>query len=75
MLNPAEDYSPATSYEEGLRRAARAWGVQEEYWDVFGNKHVADAEIERSILRSMGFQPDSLASLNDAIRRRADLEL
>ncbi len=74
MLNPAEDYSPATSYEEGLRRAARAWGVQEEYWDVFGNKHSADAEIERSILRSMGFQPDSLANLNHAIRRRADLE-
>ena len=74
MRTPAEDFSPATTYEEALRRAARVWGVQEEYWDVFGNRHIADAEIERSILRSMGFQPDSLASLNDAIGRRADLE-
>ena len=48
----------------------RAWGVQEEYWDVFGNKHSADAEIERSILRSMGFQPDSLVNLNHRNSRK-----
>jgi 4-alpha-glucanotransferase len=74
MRTSAELYSPATSYDEALRRAARAWGVQEEYWDIFGNRHVADSDIQRSILSSMGFQPDSLENLNAAIRRRADLE-
>jgi 4-alpha-glucanotransferase len=74
MRTSAEPYSPATNYEEALRRAALVWGVQEEYWDIFGNRHVADSDIQRSILSSMGFQPDSLENLNGAIRKRADLE-
>ena len=56
MRTSAENYSPATSYEEALRRAARVWGVQDEYWDILGNRHVADPDIQRSILRSMGFE-------------------
>ena len=56
---PPRTYSPATTYEEALRRAARVWGVQEEYWDILGNAISPMPEIERSILRSMGFKPDS----------------
>ncbi|HYP05960.1 MAG TPA: 4-alpha-glucanotransferase [Bryobacteraceae bacterium] len=74
MRTPLEDLSPANSYDEALARAARAWGVQDEYWDIFGQRHVTNAGVQRSILDSMGFRPDTVESLNDAIRRRADLE-
>ena len=74
MRTSVENYSPATSYDDALRRAARVWGIQDEYWDIWGNRHVAEPDVQRSILRSMGMNPDSLESLNEAIRRRADLD-
>lgn len=74
MRTSVENYSPATDYDEALRRAARAWGIQDEYWDIWGNHHLAEPDVQRSILRSMGFDPDSLETLNAAIRRRAELD-
>src|SRR4051794_21311683 len=74
MPNSVEIYAPAATYEEALRRAARAWGVEDEYWDIWGNRHVAEPEVQRSILQSMGFEPASLQGLNAAIQRRHDLD-
>ena len=74
MPTSVEDYSPAQTYEEALRRAARAWGIQDEYWDIFGKRHIAGPEIQRAILSSMGFASDSLENLNAAVRRRGELE-
>ena len=74
MRTSVANYSPATGYDDALRRAARVWGIQDEYWDIWGNRHVAEPDVQRSILRSMGMNPDSLESLNEAIRRRADLD-
>jgi hypothetical protein len=70
----AENHSPAKNYDEALRRVAQEWGVQNEYWDVFGERHIASSEIQRSILRSMGFEVDSLEQLNAASKRRAELD-
>lgn len=74
MPTSVETYSPAKSYDEALRRAANAWGVLPEYWDIFGKHHVTAPDVQRSILESMGFRPDSLENLNEAIRKRAELE-
>lgn len=70
----AENHLPAKNIDEALRRAAQAWGVQHEYWDVFGKRHIANSGIQRSILRSMGFAVDSLEDLNAASKRRAELD-
>jgi 4-alpha-glucanotransferase len=72
-MRTSVDYSPANSYEEALRRAALAWGVQDEYWDIFGNRHITPPEVQRTILNSLGFATDSLANLNQAIERCGDL--
>ena len=74
MPTRVENYSPVSVYEEALSRASGAWGIQPEYWDIFGNRHVADPDVQRSILRSMGFNPDSVETLNEALRLHADLE-
>jgi 4-alpha-glucanotransferase len=74
MRTPIENLSPADSVEEALRRAAAAWGVEAEYWDIFGTRHVTTPGVQRSILASMGFGTDSIENLNAAIRQRADLE-
>ena len=52
MATSAENYSPATTYDEALARAAAVWGVQAEYWDIFGNRHVTTPEVQSSILES-----------------------
>lgn len=68
-------YAPASTYDEALRRATRAWGVLDEYWDIFGIRHVTEPDVQRTILRSLGFCPDSVEQLNEAVRRRAELEI
>ena len=74
MATSAENYSPATTYDEALARAAAVWGVQAEYWDIFGNRHVTTPEVQSSILESLGFRSDSIDELNAAIRQRAELD-
>lgn len=74
MPTIADSFSPADSYDKALTRAANAWGVQEEYWDIFGKRHTTSPDVQRSILESMGFKTTSLEELNDAIRQRAQLE-
>ena len=48
--------------------------MEDEYWDIWGNRHIAEPEVQRSILQSMGFEPASLQGLNAAIQRRHDLD-
>jgi 4-alpha-glucanotransferase len=53
-----------------IENAARAWGVETEYWDIWGRQHHASVELETAILRSLGVDPGSSAALHDAIQRR-----
>lgn len=74
MQTRIEDYSPAVTYDDALRRAAQAWGVQDEYWDIWGKRHIADSDVQQSILRSIGFFPETLEGLNAALAKRQELE-
>jgi 4-alpha-glucanotransferase len=53
-----------------IEDAARAWGVETEYWDIWGRQHHASTELETAILRSLGVDTGSSAALHDAIQRR-----
>ncbi len=50
--------------------AARAWGIETDYWDIWGKQHHASPELETAILGSLGVDTRSSASLQDAIERR-----
>ena len=60
MANTAPD--PAA-----IEDAARAWGVETEYWDIWGQQHRASVELETAILRSLGVDTTSIAALGQAI--------
>jgi 4-alpha-glucanotransferase len=52
-----------------IENAARIWGVETEYWDIWGREHHASVELETAILRSLGVDTNSSASLREAIER------
>jgi len=54
-----------------IERAARAWGVETDYWDIWGGQHHASTELETAILRSLGVDMESRHSLDQAIERRS----
>jgi len=53
-----------------IERAARTWGVQTDYWDIWGKQHHASPELETAILRSLGVDTRSKDSLREAVERR-----
>jgi 4-alpha-glucanotransferase len=58
-----------------IENAARIWGVETEYWDIWGQQHHASTELESAILRSLGVDTGSSAALRDAILRREQRSL
>src|SRR5580658_865700 len=52
-----------------IENAARAWGVETEYWDIWGQQHHASTELEMAILRSLGVDTSSIVALGQAIER------
>jgi 4-alpha-glucanotransferase len=53
-----------------IENAARACGVETEYWDIWGRQHHASTELETAILRSLGVDTSSSVALGLAIERR-----
>ena len=52
-----------------LEQAAHRWGVQLDYYDTWGNHHVASDQTLIGILNSLGVATDSNAQVNAAIRQ------
>jgi 4-alpha-glucanotransferase len=63
-------FEHASSYEDALHRAAAEWGVEREFWDIFGNYHVAPADTEARILGSLGVDVSSQDTVEEARMRR-----
>jgi len=57
-------------YLEKLGEAADLWGVERDYWDIFGQRHFASHEVLRAILGSLGVDASTAESLDAAIRDR-----
>ena len=53
-----------------LEQAARAWGVETEYWDVWGQHHRASPQVEAAILTSLGVDATSKSALDRALEER-----
>jgi 4-alpha-glucanotransferase len=57
-----------------LAQAAALWGVEAEYWDLFGERHVASGALLERILKSLGVDTSSEAALQNAIAARKAAE-
>jgi 4-alpha-glucanotransferase len=66
------DVTPAivTPDPVAIEAAARACGVETDYWDIWGRQHHASTELETAILRSLSVDPSSKTSLEAAMLRR-----
>jgi 4-alpha-glucanotransferase len=64
---------PGNHYEELLDRAARLWGIDPEYWDIWGRKHVTSVETKKAILRAMGVETGSAEAIEAAIAGRESM--
>lgn len=62
-------FVPSPTEEEALARTAAFFGIQSEYWDVRGVRHVAEAEVLRAILRAMGVDCSSRDTLDAAVEQ------
>ncbi len=54
-----------------LTAAAQAWGIDTEYWDVWGKQHHAAPQVKHAILESLGVDGVDGNSLNQALQDRA----
>src|SRR5260370_8950158 len=54
-----------------LTEAGQAWGVETEYWDIWGKQHRASARVAKAILQSLGVADDAGESLERAARERS----
>jgi 4-alpha-glucanotransferase len=57
-----------------LAQAAALWGVEAEYWDIFGERHVASGALLERILKSLGVDTSSEAALQNAVAARKAAE-
>ncbi len=56
------------SYEDALNHAAQQCGIEPEFWDIFGNRHVASTETKRTIVEALGMDAGSQAGIEGALR-------
>jgi 4-alpha-glucanotransferase len=54
---------------ENLDRLARLAGVEQEYWDIWGNHHPVDEAGMRAILAALGYPAEDEAAIAAAIAR------
>ncbi|HWQ52863.1 MAG TPA: 4-alpha-glucanotransferase [Bryobacteraceae bacterium] len=57
-------------YQQLLDRAARLWGIEPEFWDIWGNLHVASNEVKRSLLKGMGVDAETESGLEGSLQAR-----
>ncbi len=54
---------PPETSKDPIDRAALLYGIEPEYWDIWGRKHPTSRETKETILRAMGKDAGSAASL------------
>ncbi len=59
-------------YNDALGRAAELWGIEPQFWDIWGRLHVTSAETKQAILRAMGVAVDGAEQLEQAISHRRE---
>ncbi len=70
MTLPTMEFVPAQSYEESLDKAAETWGIEREFYDIFGRKHAATPAIQAKILTALGLPAGSFDALEEERRRQ-----
>ncbi|HUQ93593.1 MAG TPA: 4-alpha-glucanotransferase [Bryobacteraceae bacterium] len=60
--------APLPDYQNLLEQASLRWGIEAEFWDIWGQRHVPSGDVRKSILRSLGVPCDSAEDLRQALQ-------
>ncbi|MCL5745829.1 MAG: 4-alpha-glucanotransferase [Acidobacteria bacterium] len=58
------------NYEQALDRAAKLSGIDLEFWDIWGNRHITPVETKRTILAALGIETGTTGQLDRAVEER-----
>src|ERR1700735_2919812 len=58
------------NYGQLLDFAAHLWGIEPEYWDIWGRKHFTSNETKQAVLKGMGVRTGTAQSLRESIEAR-----
>ena len=64
----------SSTYDEALDRAAELWGIQPDYWDIWGKHHITPPETKRAILHALGVPTNTKEELDEALAARSRQE-
>ena len=70
MTDSVLSFRPSADYDDALARAAEAWGVELEYWDIWGKHHVPPAQARQAVLGSLGVACGSREQLDRALEEK-----
>jgi 4-alpha-glucanotransferase len=70
MTHTYHSFKTSASYEQALDHAARQWGIESDFWDTWGQRHVTTPEIEREILKALEAGADGQQGLDRALEQR-----
>ncbi len=56
-------------YDELIEQLSHLYGIVPEYWDIFGNLHIASIDTKKALLKAMKIDVDSTESLAAALGR------
>ena len=70
MSHSRVTFQPSLTYEEALERTGQVWGVESEYWDIWGEHHQVPAAVRRALMEAMGVPANTRESLDAAARER-----
>ena len=62
------------NYDRALDRAAQLCGVEPEFWDIFGNRHVTSRETKKAFVAALGIPTSDEQSLVQGMAREQDAE-
>lgn len=60
--------------ERSLEEAARIWGIETDYWDIWGKQHHASAAVEKAILESLGVETGNRQAFEESLQHRSQRE-
>lgn len=70
MTHPADPSQNTPAYLDILDEACLLYGIEPDFWDIWGKHHVPDPEVKIAILRAKGVDCSSEESLAASVKRR-----
>jgi len=65
---------PPETFEQLLNRAAAAHGIEPEFWDIWGQRHITSVEAKQALLSAVGVPAGSREEIEEAVAAAARRE-